>query len=352
MSFHIGGSKDDLRYAKRQLVTVLDLNKCIGCQTCTVACKNLWTKRPGTEHMRWANVSTWPGKGYPRDFEKKGGGFRDGVPQPGRIPTFEDTGDDFRFNHHEVYFEGKGQSVHLHPTRRLDGEAPTWGYNWDEDQGGGEWPNAFFLYLARMCNHCSKPACLAACPSQAIYKREQDGIVLVDQSRCKGHRHCVEACPYKAIYFNPVTETSEKCIMCFPRVEKGIAPACSRQCPGRVRCFGYIDDETAHVHKLVHQWKVALPLHPEYGTEPNVFYVPPMGSRAFDAEGEITDRSRIPLEKLEELFGPAVKRALETLHAEREKQRAGGKSELMDMLISNVWKDRFGGFDNPPTNQA
>lgn len=352
MTYKAGGSKNELRHAKRQLVTVLDLNKCIGCQTCTVACKNIWTKRPGTEHMRWANVTTYPGEGYPRNYEKKGGGFRDGKPQRGVIPIYTETGDNFQFNQKEVMFEGKGQRAHMQPRRYLDGKAPDWGYNWDEDQGGGEWPNAFFFYLARMCNHCTKPACLEACPTQAIYKREQDGIVLVDQTKCKGHRHCVEACPYKAIYFNPVSQTSEKCIMCFPRVEQGIAPACNRQCPGRVRCFGYIDDETAFVHKLVHKWKVALPLHPEYGTEPNVFYVPPMGSRAFGGDGEITDKSRIPDEKLMELFGPRVLDALAVLRSEREKQHHGEGSELMDILISNNWKDRFGGFDKDPLTQA
>ena len=352
MSFQPGGTKSELRHAKRQLVTVIDLNKCLGCQTCTVACKNLWTKRPGTEHMRWANVSTFPGKGYPRDFESMGGGFADGEPQPGRLPTYEESGDNFRFNHDEVFYQGKGQSVHLEPRRHLDGEKPEWGYNWDEDQGGGVWPNSHFFYLPRMCNHCTKPACLEACPSQAIYKREQDGIVLIDQTRCKGHRHCIEACPYKVPIFNPKTETSEKCIMCFPRVEKGIAPACNRQCPGRVRSFGYLDDENSLVHKLVVKWKVGLPLHPEYGTEPNVFYIPPMGSRAFGPDLEITDESRIPLDLLEGLFGPRVREALQILVAEREKQRNGSQSELMSLLISNVWKDRLGGFDKDPLVQA
>ncbi|MFI4939710.1 MAG: 4Fe-4S dicluster domain-containing protein [Burkholderiales bacterium] len=352
MTYSVGGNKDELRHAKRQLVTVLDLNKCIGCQTCTVACKNLWTKRPGTEHMRWANVSTYPGRGYPRDYEKKGGGYKKGEPQSGVIPIYVETGDNFQFNHNEVFYEGKGQSVHFKPSSHQDGKEPEWGYNWDEDQGGGEWPNAYFFYHARMCNHCTNPACLAACPTQAIYKREQDGIVLIDQTKCKGHRHCIEACPYKAIYFNPVAETSEKCIMCYPRVEKGIAPACSRQCPGRVRCFGYIDDESSHVYKLVKKWRVALPLHPEYGTAPNVFYVPPMGSRGFDPDGEITDKSRIPNEKLEELFGPRVIDALEVLRRERHRQQNGEKSELMDILISNHWKSRFGGFDKDPLTQA
>lgn len=352
MTYLLGGSKSDLKKAKRQLATVIDLNKCVGCQTCTVACKNLWTKRPGTEHMRWANVTTYPGKGYPRDYEKKGGGFRQGEAQEGKLPTMIDSGDDFQFNHNEVFYEGKGQSVRFHPTSKATGKDPEWGYNWDEDQGGGQWPNPFFFYLARMCNHCTNPACLAACPTGAIYKREQDGIVLVDQERCKGHRHCIEACPYKAIYFNPVSQTSEKCILCFPRIEKGIAPACTRQCTGRIRAFGYLDDQESQVYKLVKEWKVALPLHPEYGTEPNIYYIPPMGARGFGADGEITDATRIPLETLEGLFGPEVKRVLAVLRAEREKSRTGKGSGLMDILISKVWTDRLGGFTNDPLIQS
>ncbi len=352
MAYVPGGNKDEMKKADRQLATVIDLNKCLGCQTCSVACKNLWTKRPGTEHMRWANVTTYPGKGYPRDYEKKGGGFSNGEPQQGKIPSMIDSGDDFQFNHSEVYYEGKGQSVRLHPVSKVTGKDPDWGYNWDEDQGGGQWPNPFFFYLARMCNHCTKPACLEACPTGAIFKREKDGIVLIDQDRCKGHRHCVEACPYKAVYFNPVAEKSEKCILCFPRLDKGIANACNRQCPGRVRAFGYLDDRDSQVHKLVKKWKVALPLHPEYGTGPNVFYVPPMGARAFGADGEITDGSRIPLDVLEGLFGPDVGRVLGVLHTERENMKAGRGSELMDILISKKWTDRFGGFTNDPLTQS
>lgn len=352
MAYVPGGSKKELRKADRQLATVIDLNKCLGCQTCTVACKNLWTKRPGTEHMRWANVTTYPGKGYPRDYEQKGGGYKDNKPQAGKIPTMIDSGDNFQFNHNEVYYEGKGQNVRLRPVSKVTGKDPDWGYNWDEDQGGGKWPNAFFFYFARMCNHCTKPACLDACPTGAIFKREKDGIVLIDQDRCKGHRHCVEACPYKAVYFNPVSQTSEKCILCFPRIDKGIANACNRQCTGRVRAFGYLDDKDSQVHKLVKKWKVALPLHAEYGTGPNVFYVPPMGARAFGADGEITDASRMPIDVLEGLFGPDVQRVLAVLRTERENMKAGRGSELMDILISKKWSDRFGGFTNDPLTQS
>jgi len=350
MVYAPNGTKDDLRKSKRQVSTVIDLNKCSGCQLCVVGCKNLWTKRPGTEHMRWANVTTQPGAGYPRDWENCGGGFANGEPQPGKLPTHSDCGDYFQFNQKEVVFSGKGNSVHFKPTD-AKGNDPTWGYNWDEDIGAGKWPNPFFYYMAKKCNHCSNPACLAACPRNAIYKREADGIVVIDQERCDGHRHCIEACPYKAIYFNPVSQKSEKCIMCYPRVEKQIAPACDRMCSGRTRAFGFLDDKNSQVHKLVYTWKVALPLRPDFGTSPNVFYVPPLGARGFAEDGSISDQTRIPIEYLEQLFGPEVRTALETIKTEREHMRAGKKSELMDILITKVWKDRFAEFTRDPLDQ-
>ena len=105
------------------------------------------------------------------------------------------------------------------------------------------------------------------------------------------------------------------------------------------------------IYKMAVQWKVALPLHPEYGTEPNIYYVPPLGSRAFGADGEITDQSRIPLATLEEMFGPEVSRVLGVLRAEREKSKQGQKSELIDLLVSKVWSDRLGGFTASPLSQ-
>ena len=173
--------------------------------------------------------------------------------------------------------------------------------------------------------------------------------MLVDEDRCRGFRFCMEACPYKKIYFNQARKLSQKCIFCFPRIEQGVAPACARQCPGRVRFVGYRDDRNAPIWKLVEQWKVALPLHPEHGTEPNVFYVPPLAPYRFDAQGDVDEsRPRIPDEYLESLFGPAVRDALATLKTERARVQGRGKSELMDLLIGYRWKDMFGGFDRDP----
>ena len=213
----------------RQLAMVIDLNKCIGCQTCTLACKSQWTDRGGREFMYWNHVETKPGKGYPRDWEAAGGGWENDTLKPGKLPRLvEDYGVTADFNYEAALFEPGDK-----PLRPLD--AMQWGPNWEEDQGAGDYPNGYFFYLPRLCNHCTKPACLAACPRQAIYKREQDGMVLIDQERCRGYRYCVAACPYKKIYFNPLAGTSEKCIFCYPRVEKGVPPACAYQCVGRAR---------------------------------------------------------------------------------------------------------------------
>jgi len=329
--------------SKRQVAMVMDLNKCIGCQTCTVACKRLWTRRDGMQHMWWNTVNTQPGTGTPHGWEAMGGGFRDGVAQPGQRPSVADFGKAWEFNHQEVVFGGR-EDARL----RADDGNPGKGPNWDEDQGGGEYPNSYYFYLPRICNHCTHPACLEACPRKAISKREEDGIVLIDEDHCHGYRFCQEACPYKKIYYNELLGVSQKCIFCFPRIDEGVTTACSRQCPGRVRFVGYLDDPEGPIHKLVSKHRVALPLHAEYGTEPNVFYVPPLSPPKIDADGNPTDEPRIPTEYLISLFGSGVVEALARLKEERERSARGEPSEIMDLLISRKWLDMFGPFTRHP----
>ncbi|HEY0592427.1 MAG TPA: 4Fe-4S dicluster domain-containing protein, partial [Thermoanaerobaculia bacterium] len=181
------------------------------------------------------------------------------------------------------------------------------------------------MYLPRTCNHCANPACVASCPSAAIYKRGEDGIVLASQEACRGWRACVVGCPYKKIYYNWKSGKSEKCILCYPRLEAGQPPACFHACVGRIRYQGVVlydasriadvasapaegivaaqrsmlldpfDPEVvaaaeragvgaqmiraaqlSPVWKFVRAWGLALPLHPEYRTLPMLFYVPPL----------------------------------------------------------------------------
>ena len=331
----------------KQVGMVIDLNKCIGCQTCTIACKTCWTSGEGQEGMWWNTVSTAPGKGTPKDWETMGGGFRKGKVHPGRLPKQTEFGDPWEFNWQEAMFSA-GEETALKP---VDGD-PDWGTNWDEDVGAGDYPNSYFFYIPRICNHCTRPACMEACPRGAIFKRDEDGIVLINEDHCRGFRFCQEACPYKEIYYNATTGTAQKCIFCLPRIEEGVPTACSRQCPGRVRFLGYLDDKDGPIYKLVHEHKVALPLHPEYETEPNVFYIPPMSPPGFDSDGNPTGDSRIPMNYLTSLFGPDVAPAMEKIKLEREKRKRGEASELMDILISRRWLDLFGPFTNQPADVA
>ena len=331
--------------SKRQLAWVFDLNRCIGCQTCSVACKVLWTLTDGTDHMWWCTVNTQPGRGTPRDYEQMGGGYdASGRLIPGRLPTTEELGDARDFNWKEVYASGKAQEAFLRPLGTT-----SWGMNWDEDQGAGEYPNAYFFYLPRLCNHCTRPSCVEACPTGALYKRPEDGLVLCDEERCSGTQECIRACPYKKIYFNAARQVSQHCIGCFPRIEKGVAPACARQCAGRAVFVGFMDDEGGAVHRLVRRWHVALPLHPEWNTEPNVFYVPPLSPFRLRPDGSVDESERrIPITYLESLFGPGVQGALRRLETEIGERQQGRPSELIDTLIAYEWKTMLGPFTRDP----
>jgi nitrate reductase beta subunit len=205
---------------------------------------------------------------------------------------------------------------------------------------------------------------MASCPSGAIYKREEDGIVLVDQDRCRGWRQCITGCPYKKIYFNHKSGKAEKCTFCYPRVEVGLPTVCSETCVGRLRYLGLFlydadrvtaaaatpdegdlyeaqldllldpsdpevvaaarrdgipDDwmdaaRRSPVYALAKTYRVALPLHPEYRTMPMVWYVPPLSpivdvlsSQGHDAEDRTVlfgaiEALRIPVDYLAELF--------------------------------------------------
>ncbi|MFQ5875500.1 MAG: hypothetical protein ACE5JL_17120, partial [Dehalococcoidia bacterium] len=145
---------------RRQVGMVIDLNKCIGCQTCSMACKRLWTGGDGQKHLWWNKVNTMPGEGSPRGWEDMGGGFdKDhaflgwrlgaGKPHPSRLPEDEEFGTYVELPAgEEVALSGDGQRSTTPDAR------PPWMYNWDEDRGAGEHPNAFFFYLPRLCNHC------------------------------------------------------------------------------------------------------------------------------------------------------------------------------------------------------
>ncbi len=325
------------RHPQWQFAFVFNINRCIGCQTCTMACKSTWTFSKGQEYMWWNNVESKPFGGYPQHWDAKLLAMLEEVNPSGQVWNAHR-----RDPQKKPYGEFQGMTIFEAARRRVGPEGPqvALGYlptdaEWrapniheDTPQGtlfqrdgqfGGEARlpehRVWFFHLARICNHCTYPACLAACPRQAIYKRPEDGVVLIDQSRCRGYRKCVEGCPYKKALYRPTTRTSEKCVACYPRLEgrdPEITPdgvpvetRCMSACVGKIRLQGLVKiaedgtwakDPTNPLYFLIRERRVALPLYPQFGTEPNGFYIPPRW---------------VPRGYLVQMFGPGVDHALE-----------------------------------------
>lgn len=291
---------------QKQFAMIFDTNKCIACQTCTVACKTTWTPGRGQEYMYWNNVETKPYGYYPlgwdvRILEALGVQDLTGPVYTGK--TLFDAAP-------------TGEVILGYLPEDIDYAHPNIG----EDDCAGTMPQGAHLqlphmqwmfYLPRICNHCTYPACLAACPRQSIYKRPEDGIVLLDQSRCRGYRECVKGCPYKKTYFNAVTRVSEKCIGCYPAVEQGRQTQCTIACIGKIRLQGFLGkhdapDEDNPLDYLVFVRKLALPLYPQFGLEPNTYYIPPV---------------HVPPEFLRQMFGWGVDASIALYRKVREDKK-------------------------------
>jgi nitrate reductase beta subunit len=428
-----------------QLAMVMNLDKCIGCHTCSVTCKQAWTNRAGTEYVWFNNVETRPGQGYPRtyqDQDKWKGGWelnrrgRLKLKAGGRLrklftifanplmPSINDYYEPWTYDYDRLFSAPATEDTPVaRPRSLITGKNTkiTWSANWDDNLAGApelapadpvlrklsdqvklEFEQSFMFYLPRICEHCLNPSCVASCPSGAMYKRTEDGIVLVDQDRCRGWRMCVTGCPYKKVYFNHRTGKAEKCTFCYPRVEVGLPTVCAETCVGRLRYIGiilYDADKVAEaasvpdekdlfeaqksvlldphdpeviaaaraegipedwleaarnspIHKLIFEFGVALPLHPEYRTMPMVWYIPPLspvvdvltktghdGEDAGNLFGAI-DALRIPVEYLAELFTAGdpepVKAVLNRLAAMRSYMRRLNLGQSPDESIATA----------------
>ena len=130
-------------------------------------------------------------------------------------------------------------------------------------------------FIPVLCNQCNLPQCTRVCPTKATYKNQQNGIVMMDITKCIGCLTCQEACPYNARYFNEKKQAVDKCNFCFDtRLSKGEKlTGCAAACPAKCRIFGDLSDQGSDVYKTVHQIEKAVwVLRPEAGTKPNVFY--------------------------------------------------------------------------------
>lgn len=330
---------------ERQLAMVINLDKCIGCQSCTVSCRTHWkVDRPGADHLYNIWCETKPGEGWPKGWMDMGK----------RVPDWvKDYGGSWEFNLAEVYNSPAGEK-YLHPTVAETGENVSYGPVWEEDRGGGEWPNGYFFYMPRLCNHCTDAPCLQACADYCskrgeltpMTKNPKNGIVSINTDACLDCGVCVASCPYKIPMKNLETKSYEMCDFCVSRVDNDFAPVCAKSCSARAMYFGYLDDEESYVSKLVNEYKVALPLRPDFGTKPNVYYIPPfIRPNKVGPDHEILPEKDLPVEVLREYFGPDVDQALATLNEQREAAGNGEQSDLMDMLIIYDFADAFTPFN-------
>lgn len=299
-NWHIGRQMEypyDAPSPKKQVAYIFDTNKCIECQTCTVACKTCWTTGKGEETIFWNNVETKPYGGYPIAWDSK-------LLEMGPPAQWEKGQQKKLMSLTVLESDGPNKPPRGHMPAPEDYAHPNLG---EDDITGLLEQGAHFegvhpmwmFYLARICNHCDSPACLAACPRKAIYKRPEDGIVLVDQERCRGYQECVKACPYKKVFYNVIGRASQKCIGCYPRVEQGDVALCVESCIGKIRLHGFLTTEGAPrednpLDYIIKIRKLALPLYPQFGTGPNVFYIPPV---------------HVPDPFLDQMFGPGVEEA-------------------------------------------
>ncbi len=432
---------------RAQIAMVMNLDKCIGCHTCTIVCKNVWTNRKGVEYAWFNNVESKPGIGYPKNWEDqntwnggwmrtkrgklklKSGGFWTRMwnlfANPD-LPEIDDYYDPFTYDYGKLQSSPLSEAAPTaRPVSQVTGERIEkleWGPNWEDDLAGefdkrakdvnfegiqkqiySEFEHTFHMYLPRLCNHCINPSCVAACPSGSIYKREEDGIVLVDQDKCRGWRMCVSACPYKKVYYNWESGKAEKCTGCYPRTESGLPTLCCETCVGRIRYQGVIlydadriseaasaEDEQdlyhsqldifldpndpeviaaakeadipeswieaaqrSPVYKMAVEWKVAFPLHPEFRTLPMVWYVPPLspvqsqidqGNLPTEADGVIPKVSalRLPVTYLANMFTAGNEEAITTGLNRMLAMRSYRRSQRVDGINNEALLQKVG----------
>ena len=207
-----------------KLGLVIDLDTCVGCNACAVACK------------QWNTSGT-----------------------TGPLTDFEPYGKD--------------------PTG-------VW-FNRIRNYEVGDYPNSKTVHFPMSCMHCDDAACVTVCPTGASYKREEDGIVLVDQDKCMGCNYCAWACPYGARELDREDGVMKKCTLCVDRIydqnlpEDERKPACVMTCPAHARYFGDFDDPNSEVSVITRE-RNGKSLMPELGYEPTNKYLAPREKKHVD----------------------------------------------------------------------
>jgi sulfite dehydrogenase (quinone) subunit SoeB len=241
--------------SKKKLGLVIDLDTCVGCHACAVACK---------EWNDGGQFGPLPDE-HPYGKEPLGVWFNR-VHSYEMTPTADEYGD---------------SSVALRAA-----------FSFGERKN----QSAMTVHFPRSCLHCETPDCVTVCPTGASYKRAEDGIVLIDEDKCIGCKLCSWACPYGAREYSQTRGVMQKCTLCVDRIynetfdEYDRQPACVMACPTRARHFGDLGDPNSAVSKLVAE-REGYDLMPELGYEPTNKYLPPRARRDGRSEKPPTSQS-------------------------------------------------------------
>jgi Fe-S-cluster-containing dehydrogenase component len=252
---------------KKKLGLVIDLDTCVGCHACAVACKE-WNDGGAFGPLPDEN---------PYGAEPSGVWFN-------RVHSYEVQGFDIRDS-------GFGKNNSTPACSSSESRIPNQKFR-PLPNSGSRIPNpGFSVHFPRSCLHCETPACVTVCPTGASYKRAEDGIVLVDEDKCIGCQLCAWACPYGAREFSHQRGVMQKCTLCVDRIYNETLdpvdrqPACVMACPTRARHFGDLGDADSAVSKLVAE-RDGYALMPELGYQPVNRYLPPRPRRDSPADDD------------------------------------------------------------------
>ena len=294
----------------KKLGLVIDLDTCVGCHACAVACKE-WNDGgqfgplPDSDPLGAERDGVWFNRVHSFEVGVRAADLEPGAGEPGvadrdRGPGTRDPATADSRNCKSSPGAGAHQSAIERDGARAAHRVPGPGSRVPNA------PQAQVIHFPRSCLHCEEPDCVTVCPTGASYKRAEDGIVLVDEDKCIGCQLCAWACPYGAREFNHDHGVMQKCTLCVDRIynetldEADRQPACVAACPTRARHFGNLGDPSSDVSRLVAE-RGGFDLLPELGYKPVNRYLPPRPRRpsppaaeAAAPQTETLDRDQLP----------------------------------------------------------
>ena len=317
--------------SQHQYAMVMDLNKCLGCQTCTMACKKQWTDGDGMDYMYWNNVETRPGEGYPRGWDahrrrlRRAAAAAPVAAARARRTTARPSSTTTRSGSSRA----ASKPVMPHDASRNCGP------NWDEDVGRAETAATTTTSTCR-ASATTAPTRPAWRPARArpSTSATRTASSWSTRSAARATATASRPAPTRRSTSTRCWARAQKCIFCYPRLEKGHVNACAAQCPGRIRFVGLLDDPESPVHKLVVKHKVgAGPVSGEGHRAERLLRAAVQSAQAGE-RGQEHPRRSAPAAGLSQVPVRSRRGARDrVLEGELVRAQNGEKSEVLQLLI-------------------